>query len=395
MAKRTYGEGTFSTVNNRPSSPLRFRKSINGKYVSVYGKTERECIRKMKEKEAELLEKEKYTHPTDISNCALLQDAVKYWLDTYKKPTLKGKSYDRYVQIYSSFIESKTIGRTSIDNISSDDLQTLLNEASDSHSQSTVNKIHGLLKQFFDHYYRTDINHNPMLIVTKPKKQIDYSVEDASEIDDSKVLSDDEIERLTQELTRPYKNGTSGYRCGYILLFIMWAYLRYGEAVALQYKDLSVDKKSGKYVLRVSKSYNQEMNYKTGKKEWKLTTPKSKNSIRTIPLSPQAVDSIHKYIESYIPEVEADSFVFFSGQNNPISNQHLNKKLKQALQRAGISKNISIHGLRHTGISYWIRHGVDIASISRTAGHTDISTTTRIYYNIIKEQTMSMFDNVK
>ena len=131
MAKRTYREGTFSTVNNRPNSPLRFRKSINGKYISVYGKTERECIRKMKEKEAELLEKEKYTHPTDISNCALLQDAVKYWL-----------------------------------------------------------------------------------------------------------------------------------------------------------------------------------------------------------------------------------------------------------QRAGISKNISIHGLRHTGISYWIRHGVDIASISRTAGHTDISTTTRIYYNI-------------
>ena len=156
-----YGEGTFSVVKNRPNTPIRYRKRINGRYINVYGKNERDCLKKMKLKEAAILEQEKYMHPSDISNCALLRDSIKYWLDTYKKPSLKGKSYDRYVQIYTSFIASKPIGRLSIDNVSSDDIQTMLNETSVSHSQSTVNKVYGLLSQFFEHYYLTDINHNP------------------------------------------------------------------------------------------------------------------------------------------------------------------------------------------------------------------------------------------
>ena len=81
MAKGIYGEGTFSKVANRPNAPIRYRKRILGKYVSVYGKSERECIKKMKEKEAQLHEKEKLMHPTDIEQCALFKDAVLFWLE--------------------------------------------------------------------------------------------------------------------------------------------------------------------------------------------------------------------------------------------------------------------------------------------------------------------------
>lgn len=94
MAKGIYGEGTFSIVKDRPNAPIKYRKRIGGKYVSVQGKTERECLKKMKEKEQKLLEQEKLMHPSDISQCALFKDAVRFWLETYKRGKLKGRSYD-------------------------------------------------------------------------------------------------------------------------------------------------------------------------------------------------------------------------------------------------------------------------------------------------------------
>ena len=396
MAKGIYGEGTFSEVTNRPNAPIRYRKRILGKYVSVYGKSERECIKKMKEKESQLLEKEKLMHPSDIEQCALFKDAVLFWLETYRKGKLKGRSFDRNMQIFHTYIEEMPIGRMSIDNIGSNDIQSLLNEVSYSRSQSTVNKVHGLLNQFFEHYYKRDSNNNPMLLVDKPQKQIDYSVVDAGDIDNNKVLSDEEIELLTKELTKPYQNGIGGYKCGYMLLFIMWSYVRIGEALGLKYGDIAnlecAD--NTRCTMRISREYSQEMNYDTGKKEWKLTTPKSKHAIRTVPLSSQAQACLKEHIKLWRNNIEASSFVFQSENGNPISLQHLNKKLKQALVNAGITKDISLHGLRHTGISYYIRHGVDISLISRTAGHSDISTTMKIYYNIIEEQKMSMFDHI-
>lgn len=394
MANRTYGEGTFSEVKNRPKTPIRYRKRVNGTYISVYGKSERECIKKMKEKESKLLEKEKLIHPSDVSECVLIKESVLFWLNTYKKNKLKGRSFDRDMDTYHSYIEKSPIGMMAIENVQPADIQLLLNDIAQSKSQSTINKVHGLFNQFFEYYYKRDVNNNPMLTVIKPIKQKDYSQEEAGVLDNNKVLSDEEIVRLTKELTKPYQNGIGGYKCGYMLLFIMWSYLRIGEALALTYQDIRYDKKYDVYTMYISKEYSQEKNYSTNKKEWKLTSPKSRHSVRRVPLSPQAMECFRKHIELYCPDVQPDTFVFMSEKGNPISLQHLNKKLKQALTNAGIDKNISLHGLRHTGISYWIRHGKDIALISRTAGHSDISTTTRIYYNIIEEQKMTMFKDI-
>lgn len=86
--------------------------------------------------------------------------------------------------------------------MSSNDIQLLLNEVATSKSQSTINKVYGLLCQFFEHYYKRDVNNNPMLLVDRPNKQKDYSVEDAGELDNNKVLSNEEIELLTKELSK-------------------------------------------------------------------------------------------------------------------------------------------------------------------------------------------------
>lgn len=54
-------------------------------------------------------------------------------------------------------------------------------------------------------------------------------------------------------------------------------------------------------------------------------------------------------------------------------------------------KGFSMHYLRHTGISYYLRHGVPIDVISRMAGHSSTDVTRRVYYHIIADQTEDAF----
>lgn len=394
LSKLPYGEGNLSYVKGRDDL-IRFEKRVLGKRVIVYGKTERECLRNMKVKEQEIREKEKLHHPTETSAVALLQDAVAEWLVTFKKPLLKGRSFDTVEGTFNNQLKNTSLGRTPIQLVDSNDIQRHINELIETKSESTAKKTLGLLKQFFDYYYARDINNNPMNLVKLPKKQVRYiDSEDIHDEEELIVLSDDEIDRLTSELTKPYKEGQVGYTYGHMLLFMMWVFMRVGEVIALQYKDIDFDEKT----IKIYKAYGKEKvrdNSAATKYKWVLTTPKSKKGRRVLYMHDNAIKHLLEHIKICCPEPSADTFIFFSKQGNPMPDQYLNVILKKALKRANINKPVTIHGLRHTGISYFIRHGVPVELISRMAGHSEISTTTRTYYNIIEEQKKNAYEIIK
>lgn len=393
LPKLPHGEGTLTYANGRDDL-ICYRKVVEGKRVAVYGKTVKECMKRMKEEENDRMEKAKYYHPTETNAVALLQDAIHEWLFTFKRPSLKGRSFDTIEGTYNNQIKDTPLGRTSIQLVSPEDVQKHLNEIMESKSESTTKKTFNLLNQFFNYYYARDINNNPMNLVSMPRKQVRFI--DASDIRDEEerlVLSDDEIERLTVELSKPYKNGCVGYSYGHMLLFVMWSYCRIGEVIALQYKDIDFDS----HTVKIYKAYGKEKvrgkESKT-KYEWVLTTPKSKKGKRVIHLYDKAFYHLQKHIETNCEDITPDSFLFFSKQGNPLPDQFLNNILAKALKRAGINKKVSIHGLRHTGISYFIRHGVATEVISKEAGHADINVTNNTYYNIIKEQKEDMYKDL-
>jgi integrase len=394
LPKLPYGQGSMAYVPGRDDL-IQFKKKINGKRITVYGKTSRECLSRMKEKEAELNEKEKLHHPTETNAVALLQDAISEWLVTFKKPMLKGRSYDTIEGTYLNQIKDTSLGRTSIQFVTSNDVQRHLNEIIDKKSESTAKKTMGLLKQFFDYYYARDINNNPMNIVKLPKKQRIYTdMEDIHDEDDMVVLSDEEIEMLTKELEKPYRNGQIGYTYGHMLLFMMWVYMRVGEVIALQYKDIDFGEKT----IKVYKAYGKEKVRDEGsdkKYEWVLTTPKSKKGRRLLYMHDNAFEHLQKHLELNFPSPSPDTFIFYTKQNNPMPDQFLNTMLKKALIRAGIDKKVTIHGLRHTGISYFLRHGVPVEVISRMAGHSEIATTTRTYYGVIEDQKKNAYNGIE
>lgn len=58
----------------------------------------------MKEKEQKLLEQEKLMHPSDISQCALFKDAVRFWLETYKRGNVGSSKGAHMIEIFKSYI---------------------------------------------------------------------------------------------------------------------------------------------------------------------------------------------------------------------------------------------------------------------------------------------------
>jgi site-specific recombinase XerD len=87
------------------------------------------------------------------------------------------------------------------------------------------------------------------------------------------------------------------------------------------------------------------------------------------------------------------SFFFSTLQGKKLSIRYLQQMVKRYALKAGITKNISPHSLRHTYATQYYRQTKDIETLRRILGHSDISTTT-IYItlaNIDVENGMKSF----
>jgi site-specific recombinase XerD len=60
-----------------------------------------------------------------------------------------------------------------------------------------------------------------------------------------------------------------------------------------------------------------------------------------------------------------------------------------AKQKAGISKTISFHGLRHSFATHMLEKGVDVKYIKEILGHFNIKTTER-YLHVSKKQLINI-----
>lgn len=97
----------------------------------------------------------------------------------------------------------------------------------------------------------------------------------------------------------------------------------------------------------------------------------------TVPLLPLTLDIIFRYTDLSI----LDNAVF-----PKISNQKINKNLKELGALAKIIKSLSTHLARHSAATtIWLQNGISIEVVSKMLGHTKISTT-QVYGRIVEEK---------
>ena len=148
--------------------------------------------------------------------------------------------------------------------------------------------------------------------------------------------------------------------------------LRRGELLALRWDDLNVKDR----ILSVSKQVTRIDG------ELVVTEPKTKNSIRRVALSQQAVDILVREHEQH-----PDNPILFpsprtGGYWSPDAVSRINRKL---LAKAGIEEHVRFHDLRHTFATMALSSGVDVKTLSSMLGHYSAGFTLDTYTHITND----------
>lgn len=114
---------------------------------------------------------------------------------------------------------------------------------------------------------------------------------------------------------------------------------------------------------------------------------------RIAPLSPKVLELLREYYKGYKPKVW-----LFEGQvkGEQYSEQSLQSVLKQALEKVGIHKPVTLHWLRHSYATHLLESGTDLRYIQELLGHSR-SRTTEIYTHVSTkslQQIKSPFDDL-
>ena len=138
----------------------------------------------------------------------------------------------------------------------------------------------------------------------------------------------------------------------YAFQLLYWCGIRSGELLALTPADFNFKKKT----LRINKSYQRLQ----GKDV--ITTPKTKNSIRTVVMPQFLCDEMQDCLKLYY-SLKPDDRIF------PVTKYYLNHEMERGCKACGVKK-IRVHDLRHSHVSLLINMGYTALAIGKRVGHS-------------------------
>lgn len=157
--------------------------------------------------------------------------------------------------------------------------------------------------------------------------------------------------------------------------------LRRGEVKGLTWRDIDFENKT----LRVNKNV---ISYIDGCR-YKVIAPKTKSSIRTIPLPNLLVnDLICLYNKCKVCDgFGIDWYVF--GNVIPISNEKIRIRKNKLCEKANL-RQIRIHDFRHSCASLLINNGASINLVAKYLGHAKVEETLNTYCHLYKNEMINI-----
>ncbi len=234
--------------------------------------------------------------------------------------------YGRAVRKFLNF------SRKSVEMLDEQDVRNYtLNLMSDSLSKSSINTYQAAIRFFFGVTLNRNMNYLQM-----PRLKEDATLPE--------TLSRKEISQLLERC------GNTKHRAMFALAY--GSGLRVSEICALRVQD--IDSKQMRVFVCGGK----------GKKD------------RYTILSQQGLVYLREYWRDFRPN-HPEGLLFPGWKNiSCITDKAINQALKKWLKAAGISKNISMHSLRHAFATHLLEDGTDLLTVKELLGHSSISSTT-------------------
>ena len=266
------------------------------------------------------------------------------------------KSYERDLEQYLTFLTEQHIKDwQAVDRVL---ILSFLQQLQQSgKSSATIIRMVSSLRRFHQ-FLRQErfTDHDPMQHIDSPKKQ--------QQLPDTLSLS--EVERLIET---PDTKEVLGIRDRAILEVMYATGLRVSELIGLQLKDLHL---------------SMGLLQTTGKGDKE----------RIVPLGDLAIQWIETYLEEARPFLTRkhpeESHLFVNNHGKQLSRQGIWKNLKALVRKAGITKNVTPHTLRHSFATHLLENGADLRTVQELLGHADISTT-QIYTHITKKRMTEVY----
>jgi integrase len=280
-----------------------------------------------------------------------LQQYLSEWINGLSnvKPRTK-ETYEYTVGIINNYLGATPLGK-----LQHPAIEKMYRALEDSgKAASSVHRVHRVLRTALNRAVRRGIiDRSPMARVDPPSGKVERR----------HTLNAEQVFALLDWMNAHHPISFIG-----VMLAINTG-LRRGEICGLLWGDIDFERG----IIRIVQSRQRRKGVDL------IDTPKTKGSIRSIPLAADVLASLKAWQEQQ-GATEKD-FVLAHPDQTPIDPMSLARDMRKAVKALNLP-DVSFHDLRHTHATLLLANGVNIKVVSERLGHTSITQTANTYAHV-------------